>query len=291
MRTRFAASVAIAALLLSLAVSPAVAQSSSSGSFQAPLGYPSAPAAAAKPAKVAAVKGKKAAPATDIKPLRQFAIGGFAGTTGFGGEAAIRLLSVLNLRGGGEYFSYSGTLTNNGINITPKLELGESFLAADYFPFHGGFHISPGVMLHNFDTMNAVVGVPAGQSFTVNGTTYYSYNTNPLSGNVSLSVPNTAFRGTIGFSNMIPIHTGKHITFPFEFGVLYFPSTSIIKLNFAGVVCTDQAQTQCSNFNPSVQTEFNNSVSSEQAKLQKDDFNQSYAHFYPIIKWGIAYKF
>jgi hypothetical protein len=330
---RFAASTAAAALLLALATpalnaqaqpqSPApVVQSGSSSSFQSPLGYPTAPSAtkstpSAKPAMAA--KGKKK-PVTDIKPLRQFAVGGFAGTTGFGGEAAIRLASFLNLRGGGEYFSYSTTVTENGINVAPKLELGESFITTDWFPFHGGFHISPGVMIHNFDTMNAVVGVPGGQSFSVNGTTLYSCTSStcgtnlagpptfpgtPLGGNVSITFPTTGFRGTIGFSNMIPIHKGKHLTFPVEFGILYFPSSATINMGFTGVVCSDQAQTNCNNTasptpiacdgdNNKVESPqqcFANSVANEQAKLQKDDFNQSYAHFYPILKWGIAYKF
>jgi len=283
----------VSAVLLCLAsflffAGSALSQSDS----QAPYGYPTN----TQPTQITdrPVQEKKAkSNEVYVKPFRQFAIGGFVGTTGFGGEAAMRLLSNLNVRGGGEYFTYSGTFTNNGMNIAPTIEMGETFATLDWFPFHNGFRISPGVMINNLDNMSAKVNVPAGQQFSIGtgaANTYYSSSTNPLYGSANLSFPAHGYRFTIGHGNMIPLRRNKYVTFPFEFGIVYFNSPTI-NLNFGGVVCQDQAQTMCSNADPTVQEEFNTSVANEQAKLQRDDFNQTYAHFYPILKFGVAVKF
>jgi len=64
------------------------------------------------------------------------------------------------------FFSYNENFTSNGLlHRQPESELGG--IAVDYYPFHNGFHVSPGVLLRNGNQVTANANVPAGSSFTL----------------------------------------------------------------------------------------------------------------------------
>jgi len=208
------------------------------------------------------------------------------GTQGAGVEVAVPLSRSLNLRSGAEFFRYNTTGLQDGITYTANLALQSEEASVDWFPFHGAFRISPGVMLNNATTVNANLVIPGNQSFTVNDVNYYSSTASPLTGSVGVSFPRAGPRITFGWGNMVPRKKSKHFSMPTEFGMAYF-GTGTTLMNFSGSVCqSPNSPSTCQpvSTNPSFQT----NVTAEQAKIQKD---LVYARFYPILKVGISFKF
>src|SRR5947207_835263 len=77
--------------------------------------------------------------------------------------------------------TYKGNVTFRSVNAM-----------LDFFPFAGGFHISPGALLYNGNQVTADATVPAGQTFTLNNVDYRSSATNPIVGNGKLALNKAA---------------------------------------------------------------------------------------------------
>ena len=167
-------------------------------------------------------------------------------------QAATSIMAHLNVRATGNFFNYNTNFTSNGISATGKLNLASAGVSADFYPFHSGFRLSPGVLLYNQNEVTANANVPAGSSFTLNGQTYYSANTNAVTG-------------------ATPI-TGS-------------------KVNLAGWACYDAAQTDCANIadptNPIGQSVQSN-LTTQEAKWT-NDLNP--LKTYPILSAGVTYSF
>lgn len=233
-----------------------------------------------------ATPARSVAQETNARPFSQAAIGVSVGTQGIGGEAATPLLRSLNLRGGADIIHASASFTSSGINYSGNLALQSGQLSLDWFPFHGSFRLSPGVMFYNGSNVNAGLAVPANQHFTVNSVTYYSSATSPLTGNATATWPKAGPRITFGFGNMLPRRVGRHFAWTSEFGMAYF-GTGTVTLGFSGSACTQQnAPATC--FQANTNSTFQANVAAEQAKIQK---NMVYARFYPIIRTGLSYRF
>lgn len=242
-------------------------------------------------------------------PMRGSAPGavsdGMFSRIGFGGgisplgiqlQAATNIASHFNLRVDGNFFNYSDNFTTNGIQATAKLNLASAGAAVDVYPFHVGWRISPGLLFYNGNQLTATTDVAAGTSFTLNGTTYYSANTNPATGAtpvtgtaaLGLNTTKPAFTITTGWSNMA--RGSGHWSFPFEIGVAFIGAPSV-NVTLAGWACTDQAQTQCTNIadptNPIAQAIQGNLAT--QVSKWTSDINP--LKTYPILSGGVAYSF
>ena len=126
-----------------------------------------------------------------------------------------------------------------------------------------------------------------GDSFTMNNTTFYSSTASPVAGNggLVLNKTNPAFTMTTGWGNLIS-RRGGHFSVPFEVGAAFVGSPAV-KLNFVnGIVCTDQAQTNCASV--SSFPEFTNDVNAQIAIYNND---LSVLKVYPIMSIGIGYNF
>jgi hypothetical protein len=212
-----------------------------------------------------------------------FGIGVTAGTLGAGVQAAVSVAKYSNIRGGFNDFSYSDTFNKDGINYDSTLKLRSVQATWDqYFPHLGGFHVSPGALLYNGNAGNGGASVPAGQSFSLGSTTYYSGAGNPINGTGAISFRKAAPMVLLGFGNILP-RSSRHFGISFEAGVVFEGSPNA-KLNLAGTACAT-ATGGCVNAatDPGVQA----NVQSEQTKLN-NDLNPF--KYYPVISLGFSYK-
>lgn len=211
-------------------------------------------------------------------------------------QSATNLTNHLNLRVGGNFFNYSDNFSSNGINATGKLSLNSTGASLDFYPFHNGFHLSPGLLASNGNQVTANTDVPAGTSFTLNGQTYYSANANaatgatPVVGTGVLGLNSTkpAFTATVGWGNMA--RGDGHWSFPVDAGVAFIGAPTV-KVNLTGWACYDQAQTECTNIsdptNP-IAVAIQSNLTTQVAKWT-NDLNP--LKTYPIVSAGIAYSF
>lgn len=221
--------------------------------------------------------------------FRHYGVGTYESTLGFGGMAAVSIIGSLNLRAGVSYFSYSSTQSASGIPFQINVRYQSEQGVLDWYPFHGNFHISPGVLFGSSNRAFGAGDVPAGDSFNLNGVTYFSGSAAPVEASGSVYFAHTAPLLTAGWGNWVrvPERQGsqRHLTFPFEFGVAFVgdPKTA---LNFSGVVCTGAGQQNCQNIatDPSVQA----NIQVERKRLQND---ANWLRLYPIIAGGIVYRF
>lgn len=210
-------------------------------------------------------------------------IGVKASLLGVGLETAVPLSGKLNLRGGFNALNYNRSFTKDGITYTGKLNWRSGETNLDWFPFGGGFHLSPGFIFYDGNKATANANVPGGQTFTLSGTTYQSNAANPVTGTGKLSFDKVAPTFRFGFGNLIP-RSGRHWSLLFELGAAYQGSPHAA-LNLAGTACSPNG-TNCVNAatDPGVQA----SVQAEQAKLNHD---LRLFKFYPLISLGFGFNF
>jgi hypothetical protein len=213
--------------------------------------------------------------------LSRVGVGVKMSTLGPGAEMAYALTRHIDVRGGFNYLNYTDTFTNDGVNYggTLKFESGEVHL--DYFLWHS-LHVSPGLLFSNGSPLNATLGVPAGETFTLSGTTYESNAANVVAGTGALKFNTVAPSILLGVGNLVP--RGDHrFSVRFEIGGA-FRGTPTTALNFTGSVC-DTTGNNCPNI--ATDSTFQSSVASQQAKFNNDI---SFLKFYPIISLGFGFK-
>ena len=216
-------------------------------------------------------------------PFSTVGIGIQLSLLGPGVEVATPLANNSNLRVAFNTFSYTRTFSQDGVNYSGQLTFRSAQVSYDWFPFAGSFHLSPGVMVYNGNQVKANAAVPGGQTFTLNGTTYSSDASDPISGNGSLTFNKVAPEVLVGWGNLVP-RNGKHISIPFEVGAVY-QGTPKFGLNLTGTAC-DSTGLICDNV--SSDPTFQNNLQAQRAKYQKD---VSPFRFYPVISVGFGYRF
>lgn len=253
---------------------------SSSVAWNEPLNASSAEGTAA-PAP--AVRGGSIAPAAEYtRPFSRLAVGAKVGVLGVGVQAAVPLASRLNLSGGTNFFSYSDTLTIDGLHYNANLRLRSAEASLDWFPL-GSFHISPGALLYNGNQVTGNAAVPGGQYFTLNNVSYLSSTTDPVSGTGSLKFSKAAPKLTVGFGNMLP-RNGRHFSVPVELGFAYQGDPKVL-LDLKGTAC-DPNGVVCQDVATSPQIQAN--IAGQAQKLHSD---VSPARFFPIFSVGFAANF
>lgn len=202
-------------------------------------------------------------------------------TLGPGAEVAYEVTHRINVRGGFNYFSYSANFNNSGVSYggTLKFESGEVHL--DYFLWRS-LHVSPGILFSPGNLLSANLSVPAGNTFTLSGTTYESSSASPISGTGSLKFNTVAPSILFGLGNLVP-RGRRRVSMKFEIGGAYRGTPGTV-LNFTGTACL-QNGTNCLpvNNNPA----FQSSVAAQQTKFNNDI---SFLKFYPIISLGVGFR-
>ena len=216
-----------------------------------------------------------------IHPFSTFAVGAKISTLGAGLELATPLSRRLNLRATANYAIFNYAFNLDGINYDPRVDFRSAQIGVDWFPFHGGFHISPG-FLYFKNALGGTANVPAGKTFSLEDTTYINSVDDPVSGTASLTYSrHMAPTLTFGWGNIIP-RSGRHLSFPFEMGVAYTGAGSM-NIKLAGTACTNQG---CFNAatDPTTQANLQGEINDINEEIKK-------VPIFPIISMGVAYRF
>jgi hypothetical protein len=217
------------------------------------------------------------------RPYHRIAFAAKMGTFGAGFEMAVPLSVRTNIRTTGNIFNYTHTFSEDGVNYSGTISMRSMQTSIDWFPFRGGFHISPGVYLYGGNNVTAGASVPGGQTFTLNDTDYRSSAIDPITGSGKVTVNNYGPGLTLGWGNLLP-RNRRHFSFPFEVGAVYEGAPKIA-LNLSGSAC-DSTGLNCGSV--STDPTFQQNLTAEQVKLNKDA--EPYK-FYPIISFGFATNF
>jgi len=215
-------------------------------------------------------------------PLPRFGLGVGAGTLGAGIQAATAVARRTNIRGGFNYFPYNLSGTGNGLSYSGKLRLESAELLVDEY-LAGPLHISAGALVYNGFQATGSVNVPGGQTFTLNGTTYFSEATNPVTGTGAVTVRKAAPEVLFGLGNLLP-RGHRHFGVNFDLGVVFQGSPSAL-LNLNGSTCvTPLGGCSAISANSTVQA----NIAAEQNKINKDlkPFG-----FYPVLRITFGSKF
>lgn len=192
------------------------------------------------------------------------AVSGKIGTLGWGLEFTGGSSDSLSGRIGINKYTYKKSTTNNSVNYDLKLQLQTVDALVDYYPFHGSFRTTAGLMYNN--NKGDFNGVPdAGGNYTINGTAYPAALVGSLQG--SMSFNKVAPYLGIGWGN--PVAKGKGFGMATDFGIL-----------FQGTPKTSLTTT-------STDTGVQSAVATEQAKFQDSVKNFKY---YPVISVAITYQ-
>lgn len=256
--------------------------------FAAPPLFAESGAERPAPADGIAMGASGAQPATMIPPLSRVALGVGVSPLGINLAAATNLNRYLNLRGTGNAFHYTANNINtDGVEGSAKLDFASAGISLDFYPFpRHGLRISPGVLFYNKNAVSAVITQTGGTSFKLNGNTYYTSATNPVTGTagIGLNSRNPAFTITTGWGNMIP-RRGGHLSFPFEVGIALVGSPSVNAALVSGQVCNSSG-TNCQNVatDQTLQADL-------QAQVAKWKSDLNVVQFYPIVSFGVAFNF
>lgn len=212
----------------------------------------------------------------------QFAIEIAPSTLGIGGFFAARLTPSLNVRVGGDFFSFSHTFPENGINYAGKLRMRSAQATVDWY-FWKSLHLSPGVLLYNGNQVSGAASGTAGQSFTLNGNTYTSSTSDPITGNGSLTLGKPGPMLLVGIGNPVPRGPG-HFAVTLDAGVAYVGSPQV-SIALSGSAC-DASGNNCQPV--SSYPGFAADLSAQEAQYQHD---VNPYRFYPVLSLGFSYSF
>src|SRR6266404_2409732 len=241
---------------------------------------PDAPDSSAPPAPAAA--SAAAAPAKGSSEGRiPIGVGVKVSMLGIGGEVALAVSHRSNVRFGFNAFSYGHTFDKDGVTYKGTLDLRSAQATYDLF-FFKEFHVSPGVLVYNGNNVTASASVPGGQSFTLSNTNYVSDPADPVKGTGKLTVYKAAPMLLVGFGNLVP-HS-RHFSTSFEIGAAY-QGPPRVTLNLSGSACHSTGLfCRTIGSDPTIQS----NIAAEQTKLNK---SASTYKFYPVLSFGIGYKF
>jgi hypothetical protein len=215
------------------------------------------------------------------RPFHSIAVGIKADTLGAGIELATPLARHFNLRSGINAFAFNYPFIIDGVNYDAKLHLKSSQTSVDWFPWRGGFHISPGILYFN-NSFSAPSSVPAGQYFELGDQGFINSVDDPVAGTATLVFPRkVAPLLTLGFGNLIP-RSGRHFSVPFEIGAA-FTGAAQINVTLNGTACTSDG---CFAFADNADAQ-----SSLKQEVQKFNNDLAKVPVYPILSLGFAYSF
>lgn len=215
------------------------------------------------------------------RPFSSYALGVKMDTLGAGFEVATPIAHDFNLRGGADFFAYGYPFETSGVHYNAELDFRSGRMQLDWFPWHNGFHVSPGILYFK-NSITAAATVPPGQPFQLNDQNFVNSVNDPVHGSAVVHVPHrVAPMLTIGFGNLLP-RSGRHFSVPFEIGVAYV-GTMKTSVQLSGTACTTDGCVDMAT-DPETQNDL---------KQEVKDVNDTLSSFpvYPIISVGFAYRF
>ena len=277
----------LSALLLPLVVSPlpAIAQTLSVATLVAADAPPHTPDAAAPTASFVTLPPSAIPHPQTLHPFSQIGIASQIGLSGPGIDIATPLAQRLNLRIGANFFSFATNFQEQGANVGIKLHIQSAHAALDWFPFNGRFRISPLLVLANNNRVLATALIPSGSTITLNGSNYISSYTDPLHGAGRIDFRKASPGLSLGFGNILPRKRSR-FSIPIELG-FYYAGQPSLQVSFTGSACdpTVPASVGCESVDQDPGFQQNLA-----AFITRNNYNLSYASFFPIFSAGFAYR-
>jgi hypothetical protein len=225
-------------------------------------------------------------------PFSRIGVGADVSLLGIGIKPAIVLNEYFDARGLINFFGYtSGQFEVDGFKINANLHLASAAAAVDVYPYNSIWRLSAGLFFFNGNRISAATTIAGGTSFNLGSANYYSSSADPVNGSAVLGLHTTkpAPMVSFGFGRFIP-RSNRHWSFPAEFGVIYMGAPALT-VTTAGAVCTDMAQTNCSDIgdptNP-VAIAFNSNLDTKLSQWRED---LKKVEFYPIFSYSVVYSF
>jgi hypothetical protein len=191
-----------------------------------------------------------------------------AGSPGIGLEVNKLLLSHLGVRVGGNYFRYSATRTQSDIRYEATLKLRGLSALVDLYPgARGSFHFTGGLFTSPVKVTAAGKPSAAGD-FEINGNTYSATQVGTLDAEAKYSDVGPYFG--LGFGTPANSHHG--LVFLFDLGVVI--GKAKVTLDATGATAGSQLASDLA----------------AQARKTQDDINE-YAQVYPVLSFGLGYRF
>lgn len=202
---------------------------------------------------------------------------------GVGEHVSTNVSPNLDVRLFENFFPVNHGFSRDEFNFGVHIRFADAGLAADYYPFHRPFHISPGFLFYNRNRVNVSVRAQPNADFTINNIDWYSDNADPVYGTGRLDAGGSGFMVTAGYGR-ITSHSEKHWTFPFQAGVAFINKPKV-SFNMYGEIC-DSSGTNCQA--AATYPGFANALAA-QVVTWNNDFAPY--HIFPIVEGGVAYTF
>jgi hypothetical protein len=195
-----------------------------------------------------------------ISQTSNFALSLKLSTLGFGLEGITQVGENINVRAGGNYFTYNmnGGGGSHDFKYVADARLLTFSSQVDWFPFENNLRFS-GALFYNLNRGD--IELEPTRSHTISGRVYTPEEIGIMNG--SIFFPKVAPYLGVGYGNPMK---GSPVSFSFDFGLLYQSSPNI-ELTAAGLVAP----------------------SATQAPLIED--NLSWFKIYPVLSFAINYKF
>ena len=205
------------------------------------------------------------------------------GTLGVGVDLAVPVGRKVNVRASLNAFSLSHDFDEDGITLAATLKLRSASAYLDWFPFGGGFHLSPGVMLYNGNEVSANASVPGGRAFSLGDEDLVSDPARPVTGSASVAFEKVAPSLVLGWGNIVP-RGNRRWSIPVELGLVYSRAPTAT-LNLVGGACHRNG-TNCRNIatDPALQAD----LRKEEAELND---GISVLKLIPVLSFGFSFKF
>ena len=223
------------------------------------------PLAAQEPAPVAP-QGAVPAANTGRRPL-DLSIAVRGGTLGYGAEVGKLVASHLGVRVAAYTFSYARTQEFEGVDYDARAKVGQASALLDLFPGRRGkFHLTGGVVMGTAEVTGR--GVPNGGTFEIGDREYTSAEVGELRG--AARFPRVRPYGGLGWGT--PAKNSGGIGFSTDFGVVYGAPTTVLTASNAGANAQLRADL-------------------EAQRADAQDTLERYAKFYPVLNFGLTYRF
>ena len=210
------------------------------------------------------------------------------GINGVGVDVAEALRQSINVRVGAEFLRYTGQFTAQGAQVDVNLRLGGGHAGVDVFPFRrSNFRISPQL---RFGILTRGIGnvlIPPGEVVSFSGVDYTSTSYDPLRGSAYFDTRKIAPGIAFGWGNLVPRERYKHWSFPTELG-FYYVGQPNLQVSFQGTACSTEPNGGISCDDVTKDPGFQ----SDLAKfIQRNRHNVSYGSLFPVLSFGVGYRF
>lgn len=211
-----------------------------------------------------------------------------AGINGVGVDVAEAVRQGINVRVGAEFLHYTGQFTEENAQVNVDVRLGGVHTAVDVYPFQrSSFHFSPQLRFGILTRGRGTVLIPPGQLVNFSGVDYTSDPNDPLRGYANVDTRKFAPGLSVGFGNLVPRERYKHWTFPVDLG-FYYIGQPHLAIDFVGKSYSVTPGQPVTYDDVTVNPDFQRDLARFR---QKQEHNASYASFFPILSFGVGYRF